>query len=102
MAIGPRLFTMQTTLVLHAVLAPLGFAALSLLYFRRFGYTTPLATAAAFVGLIVALDAGLIAPFVERSWAMFASVLGTWLPFALIFAATWFTGLWVGSRRVAG
>jgi hypothetical protein len=56
-----------------------GFALLSLLYFRRFACTTPLQTA-------------VVAPVFEKSYAMFASPLGTWIPFALIFAATYVTG----------
>ena len=78
--------------------APIGFALLSLLYFKRFACTTPLETAAAFLAVVVAMDAFLVAPVFERSYAMFASPLGTWIPFALIFAATYLTGLAVARR----
>ncbi len=30
---------------------------------------------------------------------MFGSVLGTWLPFVLIFAATWATGIAAGRQH---
>ena len=46
----------------------------------------PLLRAAALVGIIAALDAFVIAPFAERSYAMFRSLMGTWLPFLAIFA----------------
>jgi hypothetical protein len=74
---------------------------LSLLYFKRFAGTSPLQTAVVFLSVVVAMDVFLVAPVFERSYAMFASPLGTWIPFALIFAATYLTGLAVarGSPR---
>jgi hypothetical protein len=33
---------------------------------------------------------------------MFSSLLGTWIPFALIFAATYFTGRWSVASRTKG
>ncbi len=96
--VGRRFLSMDATLVVHAVGAPIGFALLSLLYFKRFACTTPLETAAAFLAVVVAMDAFLVAPVFERSYAMFASPLGTWIPFALIFAATYLTGLAVARR----
>lgn len=95
--VGRQFLSMEATLVVHAVGAPIGFALLSLLYFKRFACTTPLQTAIAFLAVVVALDAFLVAPVFERSYAMFASPLGTWIPFALIFAATYLTGLAVTS-----
>jgi hypothetical protein len=38
------------------------------------------------------MDATIVAPVFEKSYAMFASILGTWLPFPSIFVATYFTG----------
>ena len=46
-------------------------------------------------------DALVVAPIFEGSYAMFASPLGTWIPFVLIFGATWATGVLV-DRRAAG
>lgn len=56
-------------------------------------------TAAAFTGFVVAVDFLLVALVILRSLDMFASPLGTWIPFALIFAATWLTGLAVIPAR---
>jgi hypothetical protein len=39
------------------------------------------------------LDALVVAPLFERSYAMFRSVIGTWLPFVVIFAASWAAGV---------
>ena len=94
--IGFAVTSQTTTLVVHAILAPVVFAGLSWMYFTRFAYTTPLVTAALFLGLVATLDLVVVAAFILRSFAMFGSVLGTWLPFALIFAATWATGIAVG------
>ncbi len=44
------------------------------------------------------MDALVVAPFFEKSYAIFASPLGMWLPLLSIFAATWLTGLWTLGR----
>ncbi len=92
MAIGPKIFSMHTTLVIHAIGGPLGFALLSFFYFKKFGFTMPMQTAIIFIAIVIGLDIFLVAMIFEKSFAMFASVLGTWIPFALIFAATYVTG----------
>ncbi len=96
--VGRRFLSMDATLVVHAVGAPIGFALLSLLYFKRFACTTPLQTAVAFLVVVVAMDFFLVAPVFEGSYTMFASPWGTWIPFALIFTATYVTGLVVARR----
>jgi peptidoglycan biosynthesis protein MviN/MurJ (putative lipid II flippase) len=90
--IGRQLLSLHTTLLIHAVGAPVGFALISRYYYRRFAYTTPVQTAVAFLGVVIALDVFLVAPVFEKNYAMFSSVLGTWIPFGLIFAATYLTG----------
>jgi len=90
--IGRGLAGMQATLIIHAVAVPLVFGGLAWLYFRFFGYTTPLQTALFFTGLAIFLDATVIALLVEQSYAMFGSILGTWIPFSLIFLATYLVG----------
>jgi hypothetical protein len=42
--------------------------------------------------LVASLDIVVVAGFVERDSSMFESVIGTWLPFVLIFLTTWATG----------
>ncbi len=99
MGIGRQIFSIGATLVVHAIGAPVGFALLSLFYFREFGFTSPIQTALLFVSIVVGLDLFLVAPVFEKSFAMFASVLGTWIPFALIFAATYVTGSHTAKRK---
>ena len=79
------------------MVAPIAFAAVSWVYFHRFTYTSPAATAVAFLAVVMLLDVFVAALLIERSFAMFTSPLGIWLPFALILAATWITGLVVAS-----
>ena len=91
--IGRQFLSMETTLVVHAVGAPIGFALLTFLYQRKFALTGPIQTAAAFLGIVIGLDLLVVVPFFEKSFAMFRSPLGTWIPFALIFLATWATSI---------
>ena len=88
--IGRKFTTLQNTLIAHAIAAPIIFVVVSAVYFCWFGGTGPAAT---FVAVVIFLDVFVIALLVEKSFDMFRSVLGTWLPFALIFLATWLTGL---------
>ena len=92
MGTGMAVTTLQTTLVVHAVGAPIFFFLVSWLYFSRFRYTSPLQTALVFVGFVMIVDFFLVALLINRSLAMFASWLGTWLPFVLIFGSTLATG----------
>ena len=86
---GMAATTTARALAIHSVAAPLIFAAV---YFRRAGSWSPLGAAAAFVGIVVAMDFFVVALLIEKSFDMFLSVAGTWLPFALIFVSTWLTG----------
>ena len=94
MGIGMQLFRLLTALIIHAIGAPIFFALVSWNYFRRFRFGTPVQTAAVFVLVVVFLDLFLVALVIQRSLAMFANLLGTWIPFALIFASTYITGRW--------
>ena len=93
MAVGMALTSLQTTLIIHAIAAPVFFCAVAQLYFTRFNYTTPLLTAVVFVGFVIVVDFLIVALLINRSLEMFASALGTWIPFALIFCSTLVTGL---------
>lgn len=90
---GSVFTTMQTTLIIHAVAAPVFAALTSWVYFRKFNHTTPFQTALIFLFFVMIMDAGLVAPVFEKSYEMFTNVLGTWIPFALIFVSTYITGL---------
>ena len=95
MGIGMAVTTMEITLVIHAVGAPIFAAIVSLVYFTRFNYTTPLQTALFFIGFVVLVDFFVVALLINRSLDMFTSLLGTWIPFALITSSTYLTGVLV-------
>jgi len=90
--IGRMVTSMNTTLIIHAIGAPLYFAGVSLVYFRKFNYTTPLVTAVIFTAFVVIVDFFLVALVINRSMDMFTSLIGTWIPFILIFLSIWLTG----------
>jgi hypothetical protein len=92
MGIGLVVTSLGAALIVHAIAAPVYFALIAWVYFRRFHRTGPLATAAAFTAIVVFLDVVVVALLMQRSFAMFSSLLGTWVPFVLIFLATWLTG----------
>jgi len=99
MGIGMAVTTLDNTLVIHAIAAPIFFAGVSLDYFRTFNYTTPLQTAFYFLAFVVAMDFFVVAMLINRSFEMFTSILGTWLPFALIFVSTYLTGRFAAGSR---
>jgi hypothetical protein len=93
MGIGMSVTSLENTLLIHAIGAPIFFAIVSLVYFTRFNYTAPLQTAIIFVSFVIIVDFFLVALVINRSLEMFGSLLGTWIPFALIFTSTFLTGL---------
>ncbi|MCJ7647091.1 MAG: hypothetical protein MUP85_00615 [Candidatus Lokiarchaeota archaeon] len=98
-AIGRSFMSVELTLIIHAIAAPIFAALVSLDYYKKFHYTTPLQTAFIFLLFVIAMDAGLVAPFFEKSYEMFRSILGTWVPFVLIFLSTFITGLTVKKKE---
>ena len=91
--VGRRIWSLQTTLYVHLVAAPIFAFCLSALHkFAAPGFD-PLLRAGVMTGFVMALDGLVVAPLFERSFAMFRSIIGTWLPFAAIFLATWAAGI---------
>jgi menaquinone-dependent protoporphyrinogen oxidase len=84
--------TLTVALVAHAIVAPLVFAAVARHYFRGRGARDPLPTALAFVAIVALLDLVVVGGLVQRSLVLFTSLVGTWLPFALVFLVTWAVG----------
>lgn len=97
--IGRAVTSIENTLIIHAILAPTFFTIISFFYYKKFNYTTPLQTAFIFMFFVIIMDAGLVAPVFEKSYDMFKSVLGTWIPFSLIFLSTFITGLMVKWKK---
>ena len=87
-----RAASMGVALVIHAVAVPLIFTAVAWHYFRARGARDTLPTAATFVGIVALLDSVVVAGLIQRSLVLFGSVVGFWVPLALIFGVTWATG----------
>jgi hypothetical protein len=96
MGIGMATTSEKTTLIIHAIAAPIIFGLVSFLYFKKFHYTSPIQTAIIFVSFVVLLDILIVALLIEKSFEMFASILGTWIPFMLSFVSTYLTGVFQG------
>lgn len=92
MFIGTAVTSEFIALIVHAIAAPIIFAVVSSYYFERYDFTTPLETAILFVAFVLLLDFFIVALLIEGSLRMFGNVLGTWIPFALIFISTYYTG----------
>jgi hypothetical protein len=90
-----------TAIIVHAVGAPFIFAAVTAHLFVRSGGRRPIVVAGGFTAMVVALDALIVAGLIQRSFAMFSSALGTWVPFAFIFLSVFITGslLWRDRTR---
>lgn len=98
MFVGMATIDMQTTLILHAIGAPIIFGALSWIYHTRFRYTSPIQTGVLFLSIVMLTDFFLVALVINKSLEMFAGLLGTWIPFGLIFLSTYLTGTIVRER----
>jgi hypothetical protein len=95
MAIGRRIWSLDTTLHVHLVIAPVvAFAVAAIHKFLAADFSSVL-RAMVLTGLVVILDAVVVAPIFERSYAMFRSLNGTWVPFASIFLASLAAGILV-------
>ena len=99
-AIGRSIITMEATLIIHAIAAPIFAFAVSMLYYKKFNYTSPIWTGCVFLLTVIVMDTGLVAPVFEKSFDMFKSILGTWIPFILIFLSTYITGLIIERKVV--
>jgi hypothetical protein len=97
--IGMTISSQMNALIAHAIGAPVVFALISLFYFKRFRFTTPLQTAVIFLAFVILMDFFVVAFIIMRSFEMFASMLGTWIPFLLIFLSTYATGMYVTKMR---
>jgi hypothetical protein len=96
--IGQTVTSMETTLIIHAIGAPIVFGTIASIYFRMFNCTTPIKTAIAFVSVVIFMDVFVVALLIEKSFEMFASLIGTWIPWVLIFVSTYLTDSYTMKR----
>jgi hypothetical protein len=93
MGVGRQLWSTKTAIAIHLPAAPIFAFVVAATHRWLFPEFDPLSRAIVMIGVVVLLDAAVVAPLMERSFEMFRSVIGTWLPFALIFLAAWIAGL---------
>lgn len=96
--IARKVVALEFAFVIHAVSASVIFGIISAVYYKKFGYTSPLHTAVFFLLFIVIMDVFVVAPFFEKNYSMFGSIPGTWIPFILIFSSVYFAGLFLAKR----
>jgi hypothetical protein len=95
MGVGMSTTSLNNTLIIHAIAAPIIAISISAIYFKKFNYTTALQTAIIFVGIAILADIFIVSMLINKSFEMFESFLGTWLVFILIFVATYLTGKYI-------
>jgi hypothetical protein len=100
MGIGTAITTIDNALYIHAILAPVFFIAVSFNYFRKYNSITPIKASVAFVAFVIIVDFFVVALVIQRNLDMFSSILGTWIPFMLIFVSTYVTGMIINHKRI--
>ncbi len=89
MAIADSLVSTESALVIHALFTLVWFALAAGWYRRRHAWPGPKAIALTNLATVVVLDVVVVAGLVLNSFEMFDSVMGTWLPFALVLVGSW-------------
>ena len=98
MGVSSSLTSMSNALYIHAPLAPIFFFLISAYYFKKYGQLSPLQTAFFFTAFVMFVDFFFVALFILRSHEMFGSILGTWIPFILIFSSTYLAGISINRK----
>jgi hypothetical protein len=93
MGVGMMMTSLHNALIIHAFAAPIIFFIVTFRYFSYSQFLSPLLVAISFIVIVMAIDFFLVALIINRSLEMFTSLLGTWIPFALIFISTYLSGL---------
>jgi hypothetical protein len=105
MGVGMSILPLQNALLVHLFAAPLIFALVSLSFYKKAPSSPPILVAAGFTAFVMAMDFILVAWIIQKSFAMFGSFMGTWMPFAMIFVSSLMTGRSMkksGSSRTSG
>jgi hypothetical protein len=93
LAVGRAIWGMPTALWVHLAAAPVIFFGATVFYSSHPRRLRPAAGASLFLAIVMGMDALVVAPFFERSFVMFTSAIGTWIPFGLIFLGSLGAGL---------
>ena len=75
-----------------AIGVPVIYTIISWIYFSYFAYTSPLTTSLGFVLFAGLMDVFVVSLLIEKNFDMFKSILGFWLPIALMFGSSFLLG----------
>jgi multidrug transporter EmrE-like cation transporter len=89
----------DSALIVHAAAAPFVSAIFSYIYYKKFNYSSPLITATVIMVTVILLDFFLTATIILQDYAMFYSLIGTWIPFALIFTGALIVGIYLNREQ---
>jgi hypothetical protein len=78
---GMKVNSLQNALIIHAVAAPLIFAIITKIYLIGHPKISAVKLAITFTGFVIFMDIFVVAMLINKSFAMFSSILGAWLPF---------------------
>lgn len=92
LGVGTAVTSQDKALIVYALAAPIIFVGVSLVYFRKFNYTSPVQTAVIFSAYVIIMDLFVVALLIDHSLRLFSNLLGTWIPIGLIFVSTWLVG----------
>jgi hypothetical protein len=98
MGVSMATLAIDSALIAHAAAAPFVSAIFSYIYFKKFNYSSPLVTAMVIMVTVILLDFFLTATIILQDYAMFYSLIGTWIPFALIFTAALIVGIYMNKE----
>lgn len=84
----------DVALLANAAAAPIFFSLIIHYYNRRHCYFSPTQTAVMVTGVFAALEFFVSALLLQGDLHLFAGLLGAWIPFTLVFIASWLTGLY--------
>jgi hypothetical protein len=99
LGIGTEVTSQDKALIIYALAVPIIFVGVSLVYFRKFNYTSSVQTAVIFSAYVVIMDLFVKALLIDHSLMIFTNPLGTWIPLVFIFLSTWLVGRLVARSK---
>jgi hypothetical protein len=90
--IGRELTTIENALIIHLIGVPVIFVVLTKMYYKKNNKLFSLQLAIFMLSLVIMMDFFVVSLMVEKNFNMFKSLVGTWIPFILMFLAVFLVG----------
>lgn len=90
--IGRELTTIENALIIHLIGAPIVFAVLTKIYYKKNNNLSSLHLAIYMLSFVILMDIFVVSLLIEKNFDMFKSLIGTWIPFVLMFLAIFLVG----------